>query len=98
MTRQKKPFNEVFTNYVEKLNLYTNAITKAHGESHPEAFEVRELFEAINKKVTEKDLDLNEEFTKLREVTDNYKVPGDVCETYAATYEMLSELDKAYEG
>lgn len=98
MSAQNKTFEEIFANYVDKLDLYTNAITRAHGSSHPEAFDVRKLFEALNKKVTEQDLNLNDEFAKLREVTNDYKVPGDVCETYAATYEMLSELDKAYKG
>ncbi|HFI0330555.1 TPA: hypothetical protein ACGOU0_000971 [Streptococcus suis] len=42
--------------------------------------------------------DLKEEFVKLREITDNYTVPGDVCESYEAVYNMLAELDKAYEA
>ena len=37
-------------------------------------------------------------FVKLREITDNYTVPGDVCESYEAVYNMLAELDKAYEA
>jgi len=32
----------------------------------------------------------------LRETTNNYTVPDDVCESYEAVYNMLSELDKAY--
>ena len=31
----------------EMLDLYTNAITKAHGKNHPEVFEVRKLYETI---------------------------------------------------
>ncbi len=92
-------FHELFTNYFEKLDLYTNAITKAHGKSHPEAFKVRELFEAMSQKVKEVDgekPDLDTEFAQLREITAEYTIPVDVCETYAATYNMLSELDKAY--
>lgn len=92
-------FHELFTNYFEKLDLYTNAITKAHGKSHPEAFKVRELFEAISKKVKEAGddkPDLDTELAQIREITSNYTIPEDVCETYAATYRMLSELDKAY--
>ncbi len=41
--------------------------------------------------------ELNEEFAKLREITENYKVPGDVCEAYEAVYNMLAEVDKAYQ-
>ncbi len=33
---------------------------------------------------------------RLRQITDNYTIPGDVCETYAGVYNMLSEVDKAY--
>lgn len=42
--------------------------------------------------------DLVDEFVKLREITDNYTVPGDVCESYEAVYNMLAELDRAYES
>ncbi|MGI6499248.1 MAG: hypothetical protein ACOX0U_10745 [Oscillospiraceae bacterium] len=40
--------------------------------------------------------ELNEEFARLREVTNDYTVPDDVCESYEAVYNMLAELDKAY--
>lgn len=92
-------FQEVINNYFEKLDIYTNAITKAHGKHHPEAFEVRELFETISKKIKDAEPNkpnLDAEFAQLRKVTDNYTIPQDVCETYAATYNMLSEIDQAY--
>lgn len=38
----------------------------------------------------------DEEFVKLREITSNYDVPGDTCETYEAVYQMLGEMDKVY--
>ena len=41
--------------------------------------------------------DLNEEFAQLREITNNYTVPEDVCESYEAVYKMLAELDQAYQ-
>lgn len=99
MSNQTTTFNEVFEDHFEKLDLFTTAITRAHGKSHPEAFEVRELFGAIHSKVKKAGTNgpnLNKEFTELRHVTDNYTIPGDVCETYAGVYTMLSELDKAY--
>jgi len=92
-------FHEIVENYAEDLDLYTTAITRAHGKSHPEAFEVRELYEEMQEKLNQGDTDkpnLDEEFKQLREITDHYTVPGDVCETYAAVYNMLSELDEAY--
>ncbi len=42
--------------------------------------------------------DLVDEFVKLRKITDNYTVPEDVCESYEAVYNLLAELDKAYES
>ena len=94
-------FNEVVNHHFEKLELYTTAITRAHGKNHPEAFEVRELFEKISNKVKDAGAnkpDLDAEFTQLRKITDNYTIPEDVCETYAGTYEMLSEIDEAYQA
>ena len=98
---EQNTFHEVVTNYFEKLDLYTTAITRAHGKSHPETFEVRELFETVSGKVKdagENKPNLDAEFTQLRKTTDNYTIPGDVCETYADTYKMLSEVDKAYQA
>ena len=40
--------------------------------------------------------ELHEEFVMLREITGDYTVPSDVCESYEAVYSMLFELDKAY--
>ena|SRR5699024_10451191 len=99
MSEQIATFKEVAENYFEKLDLYTTAIKRVHGKSHPEAFEVRELFETINSKVKEAGTNkpnLDGEFIQLRNITDNYTIPNDVCETYAGVYNMLSEADKSY--
>lgn len=85
----------------ETLDLYTTAITRAHGKSHPEAFDVREIFESIQKKVEaagESKPDLCEEFAQLQKVTDYYTIPSDVCPTYENTYEMLRDLNQAYDA
>ena len=85
--------------YDETLDLYTHAIKRAHGDHHPEVFEVRELFETMRQKITnvaEGQLYLNEEFNRLRTITHDYSVPDDVCQTYEKTVEMLSELDRIY--
>ena len=74
-------------------------VARVHGGNHPEFHEVHKLFDRINKKMNEAGLErpeLNDEFAKLREITDNYTVPGDVCESYEAVYNMLSQLDKSY--
>ena len=99
MSEQIRTFNEVVEKYSSKLDLFTSAITRAHGKNHPEAFEVRKLYEAMNAKIKEAGTDkpkLDEEFTRLRNITDNYTIPEDVCETYAGTYNMLLEADKSY--
>jgi regulator of cell morphogenesis and NO signaling len=99
MSQQIRTFHEVVEDYFSKLDLYTSAITRAHGKNHPEAFAVRELFEGMKTKIEEASTNkpnLDAEFIQLRKITDNYTIPGDVCETYAGTYNMLSEVDKSY--
>lgn len=96
-----KKFNEAKKQYLEKLKLYVPVVDRVHGGSHPEFHHVRKLFDEINKKAimagSEKP-DLNNEFTQLREITSNYTVPGDVCESYEAVYNMLAKLDEAYQA
>ncbi len=50
------------------------------------------MFDEINEKVRKAELEkpnLDNEFKQLRQITDNYTVPGDVCESYEAVYNML---------
>jgi regulator of cell morphogenesis and NO signaling len=61
--------------------------------------EVRDLFKKMHSKVLEEgaeEADLSPEFLEMRLLTNNYDVPADGCETYAATYRMLKEADQAY--
>jgi len=74
-------------------------VARVHGGNHPEFHKVRKLFDTINEKRKEAGSnrpELNDEFAQLREITNNYTIPGDVCESYEAVYHMLAELDKAY--
>ncbi len=94
-------FEEVKERNLKLLETYVPVVDRVHGEHHPEFHEVRRLFEEIKAKVEAAgggQADLAREFAQLRELTDNYKVPGDVCESYAAVYEMLAELDAAYQA
>lgn len=84
---------EFFDKNDETLDLYTKAITKAHGRNHPEVFEVRSLYQGIQDKVRGGNYDLASEFAQLRTVTSNYAIPGDVCGAFKATYELLAEFD-----
>lgn len=100
MMKNKNLFQEIVDKNFEPLDLYTTAITRAHGKSHPETFKVRELFEVIITKVKEAGTikpDLRLEFSKLRQATDNYTIPEGICETYASVYNMLSKVDQAYQ-
>lgn len=93
-----KNFKEVLDNNYERLEQYVPVVSRVHGGSHPEFYDVEKVYKRISTKVSDdKDnLDLKEEFNDLRNITNNYSVPSDVCETYEAVYVMLSELDKAY--
>lgn len=94
-------FNEVKLKNLERLEMYVPVVARVHGGTHPEFHEVRKVFDALNEKIqaagTEKP-ELETEFAKLRQITDNYKVPSDVCETYEAVYNMLEELDQAFDA
>lgn len=92
-------FNELKKEYSKKLELYVPVVARVHGGSHPEFYDVQKLYNKINEKIkgTESDkLLLQEEFEELRRITNNYTIPEDTCESYEAVYNMLSELDEAY--
>jgi regulator of cell morphogenesis and NO signaling len=85
----------------EQLNQFTPIVDRVHGENHPEFHEVKDLWESIYEKTEAaggETPELDKEFKELREVTSDYKVPGDVCESYEAVYNMLEEVDAAYYG
>ena len=93
-------FNQVKESHFKTLGQYVPIVARVHGGNHPEFHEVRKLFDTIIKKTKDTGAEkpeLHEEFAKLREITGNYTVPGDVCESYEAVYNMLAEADKAYQ-
>lgn len=93
-----KKFNESKAN-LEKLDLYVPVVARVHGGSHPEFHKVRKLYDEINAKINKAGAekpDLENEFKQLREITNDYTVPGDTCESYEAVYNMLAEIDEAY--
>jgi regulator of cell morphogenesis and NO signaling len=96
-----KNFNEAIKGNLKKLEQYVPIVDRVHGGGHPEFHDVRRVFEDIKVKVKKAGADkaeLDNEFKQLREITDNYSVPGDVCESYEAVFNMLSEIDEAYQG
>lgn len=92
-------FNDVKEKYLERLEQYVPVVARVHGGSHPEFHEVHKLFNELKDNIktsgSEKP-DLDDTLKALRTVTNDYTVPKDVCESYEAVYQMLSELDKAY--
>ena len=94
-------FNQAKKKHIKVLEQYVPIVSRVHGSNHPEFHEVRKLFDTIRAKIKDAGADkpeLNEEFANLREITGDYTVPDDVCESYEAVYNMLAELDKAYHG
>ena len=96
-----KTFNEAVKKHFKTLKQYVPVVDRVHGAHHPEFHAVKTLFESMAAKVKaagSKKPELDEEFAKLREVTSNYTVPDDVCESYEAVYNMLAEVDEAYQA
>ena len=92
-------FNQEKETHLKLLAQYVPVVARVHGGNHPEFHQVRKVFDRLVKKVEDAGAgkpDLVDEFVKLREITDNYTVPGDVCESYEAVYNMLAEIDRAY--
>ncbi len=98
MTQNSK-FQQASKAHMKTLKLYVPVVDRVHGPHHPEFHEVKQLFETMAEKISAAGRGkpaLDAEFERLRQVTGNYEVPGDVCESYEAVYRMLSELDAAY--
>ncbi|NLJ90844.1 MAG: iron-sulfur cluster repair di-iron protein, ric [Clostridiales bacterium] len=95
----KLTFNEVKEKNLGLLVQYVPVVARVHGDSHPEFHKVHKEFNSLVSKISKAGTErpeLDDEFAKLREITGNYKIPNDVCETYEAVYKMISELDEAY--
>lgn len=86
-----KTFSEVKQAYWDKLVMYVPIVDRVHGNSHPEFHEVKRVFDDLVDQGN-----YAQGFSELRQVTNNYTVPSDTCETYEAVYHMLKELDEAY--
>ncbi len=96
--KERESFNEVVAKNRETLELYVPVVARVHGAHHPEIFDVQKVFQTLTSKLDESgdDADLEDQFVTLREITGEYTVPEDTCETYEAVYDMLNQWDKAY--
>lgn len=98
---KQSTFQEVKDVYFARLEQYVPIVDRVHGSHHPEFHDVRRVFEAISQKTKAAGAErpeLAEEFVQLREITSNYTLPADVCESYEAVYNMLKEADEAYQA
>lgn len=96
-----KNFKDETKTNLKRLEQFVPVVDRVHGAHHPEFHDVKRVFEEINEKIkaTSKDKpNLDNEFKELREITDNYTVPGDVCESYEAVFKMLSLVEEAYKA
>lgn len=94
----KNNFEQVKSEHLPILTQYVPIVAKVHGKDHPEFHDVHKVFNSMSKKMKHSNKPkLEEEFKQLQIITNNYKVPDDVCESYEAVYKMLSELDQAYQ-
>ncbi len=94
-------FKQVNKENLKRLAQYVPVVARVHGGTHPEFLEVRKAYDELAKLINEageQTPNLKDVFIRLREITNNYTVPSDVCESYEAVYNMLSELDKSYEA
>jgi len=92
-------FLELFNKHFKKLESYVPVVARVHGDTHPEFHDVKRVYETIKGKIKEESLEspsLFNELEELRNITDNYKVPDDVCVTYEAVYNMLKEIDDSF--
>lgn len=87
-------FDSFKNEHFEKLDLYTTAIIRAHGENHPEFTDIRSSFEKIQ--TADAEQDLTDEFKNLQELTNDYQAPADTCETVVATFDLLKQADELY--
>lgn len=97
--KNKLEFIQVTESKFKTLRQYVPIVARVHGEHHPEFYDVKKVFEEMVEKLANSDqLNLDTEILKLREITNNYEVPGDVCGSYEAVYVMLKEIDDTYFG
>ncbi|NLC94244.1 MAG: iron-sulfur cluster repair di-iron protein, ric [Bacilli bacterium] len=94
---KNKEFMKLNNMNLKLLSNYIPVVARVHGAHHLELHEVQRLFNEIMLILAnDSENTLHTLFMQLREVTDNYKVPNDVCETYETVYRLLQMIDASY--
>ena len=88
-------FSQVRDQYSKTLQQYIPVVVRVHGSHHPEIHQVQSVFVQMVP-LMQAAADVSAHFLTLRDITENYHVPHDVCESYVAVYHMLQDLDRAY--
>ncbi|HHT55038.1 MAG TPA: iron-sulfur cluster repair di-iron protein, ric [Acholeplasma sp.] len=91
-----KKYIEENQEILKQLDLFVPIVNKVHGKNHPEFNEVKRNYEVIDNKLKNNDFNLTVEFNNLKKITNNYKIPNGVCESYEAVYNMLEKLDNSF--
>ena len=91
-----KKYIEENQEILKQLDLFVPIVNKVHGKNHPEFNEVKRNYEVIDNKLKNNDFNLTVEFNNLKKITNNYKIPNDVCESYETVYNMLEKLDNSF--
>lgn len=89
-------FKDTYNKEIDRLKQFIPIVSRVHGKTHSEFYEVEEIFNEITKKVESNNFNLNNEFNKLRQITSNYKIPNDTCETYEYVYNKLNILNESF--
>lgn len=77
-----------------ELDTYTKAITKVHGQAHPEVFQVRQIYLTMQAKIDQGEAELDQEFEQLAQVTGHYDLPEDACQAFSKVYQDLKQADQ----
>ena len=90
-------FKTTVEQHAKQLELYVPIVARVHGAAHPEFLEVKRVYDALVQDYKDLQEDkLAVHFSELKEITNDYTIPSDVCESYEAVYDMLKEIDRAY--
>ena len=91
-------YKEFLLENEEKLDMYTKAISKVHSRLHPEVHEVKALYAEllVAVKNDEEASALTPTFDRLVEVTSDFEIPSDTCETFEAVYQDLEKANALY--
>lgn len=63
-----KNFNDVAAGNLEKLEQFIPIVVRVHGKNHPEIKKVQRKFNQLDEKIKNKDTNLEDEFSTLREI------------------------------